>query len=148
MSVHPHPEGGPRPERGDHNPDEGQQISASDRERLQQVHADPDQLNREAREQDSRRGQGVNDPNHYAGRPEDFSHGRHGKGFGDEEVVNEKAVDTGDDRQLRTAGGGGDQAPDPNKFRENSAGRMGGPGWGNEQAGGASVDRRPDDSNA
>ena len=149
MSVKPHPEDGPQPPRGDHAPDQGSEISASDRERLQQVHADPDQLNQESREQGSRRAEGVNDPSHAFERPEDRAHGRHGKGFSDESMQNdEQATDTGDDRQLRTAGGGGDQAPDPNKFRENSAGRMGGPGWGNEQAGGSSVDRRPNDTSA
>ena len=148
MSVHPHPEKGPQPPRGDHAPEQDSQISASDRERLQQVHADPDQLNRESREQDAQRAQGVNDPNHYQQDAQQKAHGTHGKGFSDEQLVDEQAVDTGDDRQLRTAGGGGDKAPDPNKFRENSAGRMGGPGWGNEAAGGSSVDRRPDDSNA
>ncbi|MGZ8375757.1 MAG: hypothetical protein ACXWZS_00515 [Gemmatirosa sp.] len=75
------------------------------------------------------------------------AHGAHGKGGGEEQLNDEQAVDTGDNRQLRTAGGGGDKAPDPKKFRENSEGRMGGPGWGNEQAGGSSVDRRPDQSN-
>ncbi|MDF1502321.1 hypothetical protein [Roseisolibacter sp. H3M3-2] len=83
------------------------------------------------------------------GRPEDFAHGRHGKGDSRESMRNdEQATDTGDDRQLRTAGGGGDQAPDPNAFRENSEGRMGGAGWGSEQVGGSTVDRRPDDRNA
>jgi hypothetical protein len=33
-------------------------------------------------------------------------------------------------------------------MRDNSAGRMGGPGWGSEQVGGSTVDRRRDDSNA
>ena len=148
MSVHPHPEGGPRPERGDHNPDQGQQISDADRERLQAVHADPDQLNRESRDQASHRAEGVNDPEHYRQDASQKAHGTHGKGFSDEQLVDEQAVDTGDDKQLRTAGGGGNKAPEPNAFRENSEGRMGGPGWGNEAAGGSSVDRRPTDGNA
>ena len=33
----------------------------------------------------------------------------------------------------------------PDRMRENSAGRMGGAGWGSEQVGGSSVDRRPPD---
>ena len=160
MSVHPHPERGPAPQVGDHNPQGGRdaadtheaQAGGADRERLRQVHADPEQINAEAREQAARRGSvedAVNDPGHYRLRPEQRAHGTHGKGFSDEaRVDDEQAVDTGDDPQLRTAGGGGDQAPDPNRFRENSEGRMGGPGWGNEQAGGSSVDRRPRDGGA
>jgi hypothetical protein len=110
-----------------------------------------ERMNREAREQDARsahpRPSGdVNDPQHYKDGHAERAHGTHGKGFMDEQLVDEQAVDTGDDPQLRTAGGGGDQAPDPNKMRENSAGRMGGPGWGNEQAGGSAVDRRPPDN--
>ncbi len=161
MSVRPHPEKGPAPERGDHATephDDRQHTSPSeqDRDRLRQVHADPDQINEEAQEQRQRReaaghGQmaanGVNDPDHYKLAPESRAHGTHGKGFSDEELFDEQAVDTGDDAQLRRAGGGGDQPPEPNAFRENSEGRMGGPGWGNEQAGGASVDRRPKNPN-
>ena len=78
----------------------------------------------------------------------DRAHGTHGKGGDEETLIDEQAVDTGDDKQLRTAGGGGNKAPEPNAFRENSEGRMGGPGWGSEGAGGSSVDRRPKDSNA
>jgi hypothetical protein len=74
------------------------------------------------------------------------AHGAHGKGFSDEQLVDEQATDTGDDPQLRRAGGGGDQAPDPDKFRDNASGRMGGSGWGSEQVGGSVVDRRPPDS--
>ena len=73
------------------------------------------------------------------------AHGAHGKGFSDEQLVDEQATDTGDDAQLRRAGGGGDQAPDPDKFRENAPGRTGGAGWGSEAAGGSVVDRRPPD---
>ena len=76
------------------------------------------------------------------------AHGTHGKGGSDEQLNDPQAVDTSDDKQLRTAGGGGNQPPEPNAFRENSEGRMGGPGWGSEAAGGSSVDRRPKDSNA
>jgi hypothetical protein len=150
MSVKPHPEDGPQPPRGDHAPDQGERISADDRERLQRVHADPEQLNQESREQGARRAEGVNDPSHARQQPEDRAHGRHGKGFGDESVPpqDEQATDTGDDRQLRTAGGGGNQPPEPNAFRENSEGRMGGAGWGSEQVGGSTVDRRPDSRNA
>lgn len=91
----------------------------------------------------------VNDPEHYRDGLAERAHGTHGKGFMDERRRDdEQAVDSGDDAQLRTAGGGGDQAPDPQKFRENSEGRMGGPGWGNEAAGGSSVDRRPREGNA
>jgi hypothetical protein len=73
------------------------------------------------------------------------AHGAHGKGFSDEQRVDEQATDTGDDAQLRRAGGGGDQAPNPDKFRENASGRAGGAGWGSEQVGGSVVDRRPPD---
>ena len=150
MSVKPHPEDGPQPPRGDHAPDQGQQISADDRERLRQVHADPDQLNEESRQQGARRAEGVNDPSHAFETPEQRAHGRHGKGFSDETVEesDEQATDTGDDKQLRTAGGGGNQPPEPNAFRENSEGRMGGAGWGSESVGGSTVDRRPKDGNA
>lgn len=92
---------------------------------------------------------GASTPAKAGGRPEDHAHGRHGKGASDESMVDdEQATDTGDDRQLRTAGGGGNQPPDPNAFRENSEGRMGGAGWGSEQVGGSTVDRRPDSRNA
>lgn len=156
MSVHPHPEKGPAPERGDHAGTEHQQQqggpSEQDRDRLRQVHADPDQINQEAQEQQQRReaagrGQmaanGVNDPEHYRLAVESRAHGAHGKGFSDEELLDEQATDTGDSAQLRTAGGGGDNPPEPNAFRENSPGHMGGAGWGSEQVGGSTVDRRP-----
>ena len=78
----------------------------------------------------------------------DRAHGTHGRGDAEERLVDEQAVDTGDDPQLRRAGGGGDQPPSPTKMRDNAEGRMGGPGWGSEAAGGSSVDRRRDDSNA
>ena len=88
----------------------------------------------------------VNNPRHSLLSAEERAHGAHGKGFMDEQRADdEQATDTGDDAQLRRAGGGGDQAPDPNKFRENAAGRMGGAGWGSEQVGGSVVDRRPPD---
>ena len=79
---------------------------------------------------------------------ESRAHGTHGKGDDRERLLDEQAVDTGDDPQLRNAGGGGNRAPEPNAFRENSEGRMGGPGWGSEGAGGSSVDRRPNDRSA
>jgi hypothetical protein len=88
----------------------------------------------------------VNDPEHYRMSAASRAHGTHGKGGTEELLVDEQATDTGDNPQLRRAGGGGDQPPEPNAFRENSPGNMGGPGWGNEQAGGSTVDRRPDDS--
>ena len=115
MSVHPKPENAPQPPRGDH--------------------AAPDERQRDPDTQTSSHGSGASADAH--------AHGAHGKGGSEELLVDPQAVDTGDDPQLRTAGGGGDQAPDPNKFRENSEGRMGGPGWGSEAAGGSSVDRRP-----
>ena len=90
----------------------------------------------------------VNDPEHYKMSAASKAHGTHGRGGTEEGLLDEQAVDTGDDAQLRRAGGGGDQPPSPTKMRDNSAGRMGGPGWGSEAAGGSSVDRRPDDSNA
>lgn len=161
MSVHPQrdsrdPSSGP--DAADHVPQDGRQAegagarSADERDRLRSLHADPDQRNAEARQQAARREGGedsVNDPEHYRLSQGDRAHGTHGKGFTDESRrADEQAVDTGDDPQLRTAGGGGDRAPDPRKFVENSEGRMGGPGWGNEQAGGSSVDRRPRDGSA
>ena len=88
----------------------------------------------------------VNDPEHSRMSAASKAHGTHGKGRNEELLVDEQATDTGDNPQLRRAGGGGNQAPDPNKFRENSAGNMGGAGWGSEAAGGSVVDRRPDDS--
>jgi hypothetical protein len=98
-------------------------------------------------EPDQRPSDDVNDPQHYKMSAASKAHGTHGRGGTEEELLDEQAVDTGDDPQFRRAGGGGDQPPSPTKMRDNSAGRMGGPGWGNAQAGGSSVDRRPDDSN-
>ena len=156
MSVHPHPEQGPPPDRGDHNPQGGQPAaagpSAADHERLRSVHADPDQLNAEAREQAARRESVTDDvqnPEHFRLAPEDRAHGTHGKGFSGESRQNDEvAVDSGDDPQFRHGGASPNEAPDPTKFADNSAGRMGGPGWGNEQVGGSAVDRRPKDKAA
>ena len=88
---------------------------------------------------------GMDQSEHASQGADDRAHGAHGKGFMDEKLNDEQATDTGDDAQLRRAGGGGDQAPDPQKFRENAAGHMGGAGWGSEQVGGSVVDRRPPD---
>jgi endonuclease-3 len=159
MSVHPHPEQGPAPERGDHAPQGAQstdgragEIAPADRERLRSVHADPDQLNAEAREQAARRNSPADDvrnPEHYQLSPEERAHGTHGKGFSDEaRLDDEVAVDSGDDPQFRRGGAGRNEAPDPKQFAENAEGRMGGPGWGSEQVGGSTVDRRPNDSHA
>jgi endonuclease III len=76
------------------------------------------------------------------------AHGTHGKGDAREELHDEVAVDTGDNPQSRRGGAGPNEAPDPAKFAKNSEGRMGGPGWGSEAAGGSSVDRRPQDKQA
>jgi hypothetical protein len=114
------------------------------------VHADPDQLNAEAREQaagarnsvDGRRAEPralqalAREP-----RPRHARQGLLRRGRADDEV----AVDTGDDRQARLGGAGPHDAPDPAKFEQNATGRMGGPGWGSEAAGGSAVDRRPAD---
>jgi hypothetical protein len=90
----------------------------------------------------------LNDKRHALLSAEERAHGVHGKGFMDEKRTDdEQATDTGDDAQLRRSGGGGDQAPDPNRFRENAAGHMGGAGWGSEQVGGSVVDRRPPEPN-
>jgi len=159
MSVHPHPEKGPAPARGDHAPQgepttDGRAgaLSAADHERLASVHADPDQLNAEAREQAARRNSVTDDvrnPEHYKLTPEERAHGTHGKGFSDEaRLDDEVAVDSGDDPQFRRGGAGRDEAPDPTKFAKNAEGRMGGPGWGSESVGGSAVDRRPDDRSA
>jgi len=159
MSVHPHPEKGPAPARGDHAPQGAEttdgragEIAPADRERLRSVHADPDQLNAEAREQAARRespADDVRDPEHYKLAVEDRAHGAHGKGFSDESRQDDEvAVDSGDDPQFRRGGAGRDEAPDPAKFAKNSEGRMGGPGWGSESVGGSAVDRRPNDSHA
>ncbi|HEY0780340.1 MAG TPA: hypothetical protein VGD56_20455 [Gemmatirosa sp.] len=159
MPVHPHPDAAPAPERGDHStqggspaqPEHGE-ITAADHERLRRVHADPDQLNAEAREQAAKRqapDDDVQNPEHYRLAPEDRAHGTHGKGFSDENRANDEvAIDSGDDPQFRHGGASPDEAPDPTKFAKNSDGRMGGPGWGNEQVGGSTVDRRPNDSHA
>ena len=115
------------------------------------VERELDRMNREAREQDARSAHpkasgDVNDREHYRDGHAERAHGTHGKGFTDERMIDdEQATDTGDDPQLRTAGGGGDDAPDPQRFRDNSAGRSGGAGWGSEQVGGSVVDRRPPD---
>ncbi len=159
MSVHPHPEQGPAPERGDHAPQGTEttggragEISPADRERLASVHADPDQINAEAREQAARRNSPADDvrnPEHYQLSPEERAHGTHGKGFSDEaRLDDEVAVDSGDDPQFRRGGAGRNEAPDPAKFADQAEGRMGGPGWGSEQVGGSTVDRRPNDSHA
>jgi endonuclease-3 len=159
MSVHPHPEKGPAPARGDHAPQgehttDGRagEISASDHERLASVHADPDQLNAEAREQAAQRNSVTDDvrnAEHYQLSPESRAHGTHGKGFSDEDRQNDEvAVDSGDDPQLRRGGAGRNEAPDPKKFADNAEGHMGGPGWGSESVGGSAVDRRPNDSHA
>ena len=89
----------------------------------------------------------VNDPQHSRMSAASKAHGTHGRGGSEEELLDEQAVDTGDDAQLRRAGGR-DEPPSPTRMRDNASGRMGGPGWGSEGAGGSSVDRRPDDSNA
>lgn len=113
-----------------------------------QFEQDIARMNREAREQDARSAHpkpsgDVNDREHYRDGQAERAHGTHGKGFMDEQLVDEQATDTGDDPQFRTAGGGGDQPPDPQRMKDNSAGRMGGPGWGSEAVGGSTVDRRP-----
>lgn len=159
MSVHPHPEAGPAPERGDHSTQNGSpsqpehgNISQADHERLASVHADPDQLNAEARQQAAQRQSAPDDvrnPEHYKLSPEERAHGTHGKGFVDEGRANDEvAVDSGDDPQFRHGGASPNEAPDPKKFADQSAGRMGGPGWGSESVGGSAVDRRPNDSHA
>ena len=90
----------------------------------------------------------VNDSQHYRLSAASKAHGAHGRSGSEESLLDEQATDTGDDPQLRRAGGGGDQPPSPTKMRDNSEGRMGGPGWGSEGVGGSTVDRRRDDSNA
>jgi hypothetical protein len=101
-----------------------------------------------AHEPERRPSDDVNDPQHSRMSAASKGHGAHGRGRNEESLVDEQAVDTGDDPQLRRAGGGGDQPPSPTKMRDNSEGRMGGPGWGSEAAGGSAVDRRRDDSSA
>lgn len=71
-----------------------------------------------------------------------FAHGTHGRGDSREVMNDEKAVDSGDRQASRRGGSGPDEAPDPKQFAEQLEGRMGGAGWGNESAGGSSVDRR------
>ena len=87
-----------------------------------------------------------NDPRTSRDSAESKAHGAHGRGDNEERRDDEQATDTGDNPQLRRAGGGGDRAPTPDAFREQSTGNMGGSGWGSEAAGGSVVDRRPDDS--
>src|SRR5207302_7414290 len=88
----------------------------------------------------------LNDPQHANLSAGQRAHGTHGKGSVDEELNDPQATDTGDDAQLRRAGGGGDRPPTPDKFRDQATGHMGGAGWGSEAAGGSVVDRRPPDS--
>src|SRR5215204_3038667 len=79
----------------------------------------------------------ANDPEHYRQEPEDRAHGTHGKGFSDETRVDDAPITTGDRDTLR-------QAQDPEAFKRTAdKGNMGGAGWGNEAAGGSSVDKRP-----
>lgn len=127
----------------DHGGRDGRQDPAQEIARM-----DAEVRAQDARSANPKASGDVNDPAHYQDGQAERAHGTHGKGFSDERLLDAQAVDTGDDPQLRRAGGGGDQAPDPNRMRENSEGRMGGPGWGNEQAGGSSVDRRPRDGSA
>ena len=87
-----------------------------------------------------------NDPQTSHDSAERKAHGTHGRGDNEEQRTDEQATDTGDNPQLRTAGGGGDQPPSPDAFRKQSTGNMGGSGWGSESVGGSVVDRRPDDS--
>ena len=94
---------------------------------------------------DARHGAPQNDEGRASEGADSKAHGAHGKGRNEERLIDEQATDTGDDAQLRRAGGGGDRAPEPNAFRENAPGRMGGAGWGSEAAGGSVVDRRPPD---
>jgi hypothetical protein len=129
MTVHPHPGAGPAPERGDHNLEGAQRAAAGERE-----------IDRPASEQPG----GVGGTGGAAAH----AHGTHGKGDSRESLNDEVAVDTGDDPQSRHGGAGPDEAPDPTKFAKNSVGRMGGPGWGSEAAGGSAVDRRPNDKSA
>lgn len=106
---------------------------------------DATQGGREPRQPGQRPGDDASDAERSTMSAGSRAHGTHGKGRNDELLVDEQATDTGDDPQLRRAGGGGDQAPDPQRFRDNAAGRMGGAGWGSEQVGGSTVDRRPSD---
>jgi hypothetical protein len=94
---------------------------------------------------DARPTDDPNDAGHAGQSAGSKTHGTHGKGRNEEVLSDEQATDTGDDAQLRRAGGGGDRAPSPQKFRDNAAGHMGGAGWGSEAVGGSSVDRRPPD---
>ena len=86
----------------------------------------------------------LNNPDHANMSAASRAHGTHGKGKDEELLTDPQATDTGDDAQLRRAGGR-NEAPDPQKFRDNAAGHMGGPGWESEQVGGSTVDRRPPD---
>ena len=120
MPVHPHPNAGPAPERGDHNL-EGAQPGAA----------------------------GTGDmPNPGDGGTDGaslFAHGTHGRGDSREVMNDEKAVDSGDREQSRHGGAGPDDAPDPATFAKQLDGRMGGAGWGSESVGGSAVDRRHDE---
>ena len=79
----------------------------------------------------------ANDPGHVRQQQEDRAHGTHGKGFSDEARVDDAPLTTGDRDTLR-------QARDPERFKRTARkGNMGGAGWGNEAAGGSSVDKRP-----
>ena len=93
---------------------------------------------------DERPSDDVNDPGHYRMSAADKAHGTRGKGDAEEVLSDPQATDTGDDAQLRRTGAR-DEPPSPERMRENSTGRMGGAGWGSEQVGGSSVDRRPPD---
>ena len=76
-----------------------------------------------------------------------FAHGTHGEGDSREEMRNdEQAVDSGDREPSRLGGSGPQEAPNPDEFAKQLEGRMGGAGWGNEAAGGSTVDRRHDES--
>ena len=79
----------------------------------------------------------TNEPGHVRQEHEDRAHGTHGKGFSDETRVDDAEISTGDRDTLR-------QAQDPESFKRTAEkGKMGGAGWGNEAAGGSSVDKRP-----
>lgn len=125
MPVHPHPNAGPAPERGDHNLEGAGQAASGE----------------------STAGTGHM-PNPGDGSTDGasvFAHGTHGQGDSREAMNDEKAVDSGDREQSRHGGAGPDDAPDPAKFGKQLDGRMGGPGWGSESAGGSAVDRRHDE---
>ena len=125
MAVHPHPDAGPAPERGDNNPAQSQNA---DQAGDQQTGAGSGHM------------PGPGDGG--TGGASAYAHGTHGRGDSREEMNDEKAVDSGDRQSSRRAGAGPDDAPDPKKFAEQLEGRMGGAGWGSEAAGGSAVDRR------